>query len=135
MTARGPSSVAAGRVAAAAAAAALTCALSALLHATPAVVRADCNRGSLAGRAAGGEILNRMLGGFDRVVEAAGGVSDGAFPLPGSAFADCTAPRTDPPARETEPIDPSPGGADGSHRPTPEHAGRLAGSPSSTRAR
>ena len=109
MTYRRPSAIRARRRLAPAAL--LACALATLPHAEPAAAQADCNPRSLAGRAVGGEILNQVLGGLDRIAGAAGGIDNGVSPTPSSAFADCIAPRLNPPSREPVSTDPSPVGS------------------------
>jgi len=68
----------------------------------------DCNPQSLAGRAVGGEIVNQLLGGFNRILGAAGGVNNGVSPTPSSAMSDCIIPRLNPPPPDDGPDDPSP---------------------------
>ena len=72
-------------------------------HAAP-----DCNPHSIASRAVGGEIVNRLLGGLNDVLGAAAGVDNGISPTPSSAMADCIVPRLNPPPPGRPDENPSP---------------------------
>jgi hypothetical protein len=68
----------------------------------------DCNPQSIAGRAVGGQLLNEMLGGFNKIIGAAAGIENGLSPTPSSLMGDCIIPRLNPPIPDEPDSDPSP---------------------------
>lgn len=79
-----------------------------LINPTIAMASPDCNPRSLVARAVGGEVLNQVLGGFNKIIGAAAGINNGISPTPSSAMTDCILPAINPPSREEPPYDSSP---------------------------